>query len=180
MKRKNKFFWVFFILALLSLISIISLNYDAINFFIEENIHNYGYPAVFIVSFICDMIDQPILPEIPLVIAVSYGLNPFYVFLIGSLGISLIGLINFNIGRKFFRKKIGEICTTKKYFNYCKLFNKYGKICLLFSALSPLPYVTFVWLSGAFNMRFRDFFVLGMLVKTLRLGFFILLGFYVF
>ncbi len=179
MKTKNKIFWVVFITILIVLIYVISVNYDSINSFIKENIGLYGYPAIFLFSFLNDAIDQPIVPEVPAVLGVVYGLDVLFVFLCAVAGISLIGLINFNIGRKIFKKKVEEFCSTKKNKKYYDIFHKYGKWSLLLAALTPLPYVTFVWLSGAFEMKFKTFFVFGMLAKAFRLGV-ILLIVYIF
>ena len=143
MKTKNTLFWVLFIGIILILIFIVSLNYNNINSFIEENVGVYGYPAIFIFSFLSDAIDQPIVVEVPAVLGAIYGLDVLNVFLAGALGISLIGFINFNIGRIVFRKRIKDLCNIKKYSNYCRLFYKYGKLSLLLAALTPLPYVTF-------------------------------------
>lgn len=170
MKAKKNIFLVGFICIILALILIVSLNYEKVDSFVEQNVETYGYPAIFIFSFLGDSIDQPIVPEVPAILGVVYGLNVLYVFLIAALGISCMGFINFNVGRKIFSKKIGDLCTTKKYANYCRLFHKYGKWSLLLAGLTPLPYVTFVWLSGAFGMKFRTFFVFGMMAKVLRLG----------
>jgi membrane protein YqaA with SNARE-associated domain len=171
MKTKNKIFWVIFITILIVLIYTISVNSDSINYFIKANVKTYGYPAIFLFCFLDDTIDQPIVPEIPAILGVVYGLDVLFVFLIGSLGLSYIGLINFNIGRKVFKYKIEEFCSKDKNIKYYKLFQKYGKWSLLIAALTPVPYVTFVWLSGAFGMKFKTFFVFGMLGKVFRLGF---------
>lgn len=55
------------------------------------------------------------------------------------------------------------------YRNYCRIFNKYGERALLFSAFI-FPYIIFVWLSGAFQMKFRDFFLYGMIPRMIRTG----------
>lgn len=175
MGRGNKLFLVLFISIILVLILIITLNYNQINSFIEKNIETYSYLAIFLFSFLADAIDQPIVPEIPAILGVVYGLDPLSVFFVAVPGLWLISLINFGIGRRFFKKKIGDLCTTKKYTNYCKFFHRYGRWSLLLTALTPLPYVTFVWLSGAFDMKFRNFLVFGMIPKALRLGFFLLI-----
>lgn len=176
MNREDKLFWFLLIAIIAVLIVIITLNYESINSFIEVNVQDYGYPAIFIFSFLCDIVDQPIVPEVPAVLGIGYGLDVLNVFLVAVAGISIIGFINFSIGRRIFRKKIKELCKIDKYANYCKLFYKYGKLSLLLAALTPLPYVTFVWLSGAFDMKFRTFFIFGMMAKALRLGFFLLVG----
>lgn len=175
MKTKNKVFWVLFFIILIISIYIITINYNEINSFIEQNIESYGYPAIFLFCFLADVIDQPVIPEVPSLLGVLYGLDVFFVFLFGVAGIWLMSIINFNVGRRIFRYKLEDLCSTKRYANYCKFFYKYGKLSLLIAALTPLPYVTFVWLSGAFGMKFRTFFVFGMLAKALRLGFFLLM-----
>jgi membrane protein YqaA with SNARE-associated domain len=40
---------------------------------------------------------------------------------------------------------------------------------LLVAAISPIPYVFFVWMSGAFGMKLRDFFYFGAIPRTLRI-----------
>lgn len=171
MKTKTKIFWVVFITILIILIGIISVNSDLINSFVKENVGVYGYPAIFLFSFLTDVIDQPIVPEIPAILGVVYGLDVLFVFLYAAAGISLVSLINFNIGRKVFKYKLEEFCSKNKNIKYYNLFQRYGKWALLLAALTPLPYVTFVWLSGAFEMKFKTFFVFGMLGKVFRLGF---------
>jgi len=175
MKTKNKVFWVVFITILIVLIYIISVNYNSINSFIQEDIGAYGYPAIFLFSFLTDAIDQPIVPEVTAILGVVYGLDVLFVFLCAAAGISLVGFINFNIGRKVFKYKLEEFCSKNKNIKYYNLYSKYGKWALLLVALTPLPYVTFVWLSGAFGMKFRTFFVFGMLAKAFRLGFVLLI-----
>ena len=180
MGREDKLFWVLFISLIIILIFIATLNYDSINNFIEANVETYGYPAIFLFSFLCDAIDQPIVPEVPAVLGVIYKLDVMNVFLTAVLGIWLVSIINFNIGKIVFKKKIKDLFVIKKYAYYCNLFQKYGKLALLLAALTPLPYVTFVWLSGAFGMKFKTFFVFGMIAKSLRLGAILLLFVIVF
>lgn len=180
MKTKNKIFWIFLIIILAILITIITINYDQINFFIEQNIGVYGYPAIFFFCMLTDVIDQPIIPEVPSVLGLLYGLDVFFIFLFGVAGIWIMSVINFNIGKRVFKYKIESLSSTSKHRDYCKIFQKYGSLSLFIAALTPLPYVTFVWLSGAFGMKFRTFFVFGMLAKALRLGIFLLIGVLIF
>lgn len=180
MENKNKLFLILFISIILILILIVTLNSGKIDLFIRENIGIYGYPAIFLFCFLCDSIDQPILPEIPAVLGVFYGLKAPYVFLFAAIGISFMGLINFNIGRLVLSKRIVDLKTSKKYSKFYVLFHKYGRFSLLLAALTPLPYITFVWLSGAFGMKFRNFLIFGMIPKTLRLGFYLTLSYLIF
>lgn len=180
MKTRNKVFWVVFFIILITIIYIISVNYQEVNSFIEENIHIYGYPAIFLFAALADIVDQPIIPEIPSILGMLYGLNILFIFLFAVAGIWIMSIINFNIGKRVLKERLESVCGTNRYTDYCRIHNKYGKLALLLAALTPLPYVSFVWISGAFGMKFRDFFIFGMLAKILRLGSFLLLAYWIF
>jgi|GEM_PF-2630180 len=81
MKRKSFLFFVILALFVVSIALIVSWNADFLKSFIEGKIFLYGYPAVFAFSFLTDIIDQPIGPEVPASFAVVFGLDPLYVFL---------------------------------------------------------------------------------------------------
>jgi|WetSurMetagenome_2_1015567.scaffolds.fasta_scaffold660799_1 membrane protein YqaA with SNARE-associated domain len=171
MNRKDKIFIVSFFMVIVALSIIASLNLNAIHNFIKNNIERYGYPAVFVSNVLVEIVDQPIGPEFPPSIARLYGLNELFVFLLAVAGTWSMDIINYNIGRRFLSDKIKRSCKTKSYFNYCKFFYKYGPVALITVAILPLPYVFFVWLSGAFHMRFRTFFLAGMLARAFKIGF---------
>jgi len=174
MERKDKIFLIIFLLIVVILILIITLNLDFFYNFMDNNIEIYGYPAVFVFSFLSDIIDQPIGPEVPASVGAVFGLDPLYTFLLAVAGSSLISLINFYIGKRYLSEKLERVCKTKSYINYCRLFYKYGPVALLLAALTPVPYVFTIWLSGSFKMKLRNFFVFGLLARALRIGFILL------
>lgn len=161
-------------MIVIALILIVTLNIEFFYNLIDKYVEIYGYPAVFVFSFLADVIDQPIGPEVPASIGTLLGLDPLFVFLLAVAGSWIISLINFNIGRNYLSEKIQKSCKTRSYINYCRLFHKYGEIALLLATLTPVPYVFFVWLSGSFRMRLRNFFVFGLLARAFRIGFILL------
>jgi len=171
---KNKIFLVIWLLIIVNLSLIITLNVDYFYNLIRNNVERYGYTAVFVFSFLSDAIDQPIGPEWPASVGAVFGLDPLFVFLLAVLGSGSISLINFYIGRKYLSKRLECSCSTKIYVNYCKLFHTYGPIALLIGAITPVPYVFTVWLSGSFHMKLRNFFIFGLLARALRIGFILL------
>jgi undecaprenyl-diphosphatase len=180
MERKDKIFFVIFLMIVVTLILIVTLNLNFFYNFINKYVGIYGYPAVFIFSFLSDVIDQPIGPEVPASVGAVFGLDPLFTFLLAVFGSWSISLINFYIGSKFLSEKLERVCKTKSYINYCKLFYKYGPVALLIAALTPVPYVFTIWLSGSFHMKLRNFFIFGLLARALRIGvilFFVILFF---
>ena len=132
---------------------------------------SYGYPAVFILSFLSDIIDQPIGPEVVAGFGYVLGLNLLIVFILSVLGSWTISIINFYIGKYFLTHKIRASCSFDQHNNYCRLYQKYGRVELMIAALTPVPYVFSIWLAGAFGMKLRDFFLAGLLARMFRIGF---------
>lgn len=127
-----------------------------------------------LLSFLSDAVDQPFGPDAVGGFALIAGLSPFVVFILALSGGWCINMISFYVSRRYMSKRIVDSCSTREYGNYCRWFWKYGKWSLLFSAL-VFPYIIFIWISGAFQMKFRDFFIFGMIPRGVRIAFVIFL-----
>ena len=175
MERKDKIFWVIFLMTLVVLIAIVFFNIGTLNSFIKSYLNIYGYPAVFVFSALSNSFDQPIGPDAVAVAGRLVGLDVLYVFIFAVAGTWFMDILNYNLGKRVFSERVKASCSTKKYNNYCKLFFKYGRFALLISALLPIPEIFMEWLAGAFHMNKRDFFFCAMLPKAFRIGL-VLLG----
>ncbi len=175
MKLKNPYRLIFFIIFSLGIALLVGFNLNYAKLLIEKSILVYGYLAVFAFGFLVDFIVQPIGPEVPASLGLIFGLNFYYVFLFVLFGSYLGSVISFFIGRNFLDSDIKRICKSKKRKKYCKLFRKYGKFALLIASVSPVPYVLFCWLSGAFKIKFTDFIIFGLVPRTFRILFVMLL-----
>ena len=173
MKTKNKIFFAVLLLIVAVIFVSAYMNYNYIKFEVADYVNVYGYPVLFVLAAILEAVEQPIGAEVPGIVGVLLGLNYYLVILFILLGTYISSFLNFYIGRKYFSKKVEGSCSLKEYGGYCNLFRKYGKWVLAASALTPLPYVIFVWLSGAFHMKIRDFVLYALLPKTIRLIFLI-------
>ncbi|HIG94615.1 MAG: hypothetical protein QT05_C0018G0004 [archaeon GW2011_AR13] len=168
MKEARKFL-IYILIFYVSFFLIAFLNQERIENFIEEKIKDGGYFFVFFFSFLMDVLDQPIGPEVPGIIGVLFNLDYLIVFLFCAIG-SLIGsLFSFSFGKYVLSSKIGILCKSKKYNKHCKTFKRYGNISLLIASLTPVPYVLFCWLSGAFKMKLINFFIYGIIPRTIRI-----------
>lgn len=130
-------------------------------------ISSYGYPAIFFITIVVELLAQPIGPEIPLLTGGILKINMVYVSLIVMLGSIIASLINYKIGNLFYPR----LCKEKTCKKYTSFYKKYGRYGLLIASLGPVPYVPFCWFSGAFGMTMKRFFYFGVFPRILRIAF---------
>jgi len=152
-----------FFVVFIFLLFIIFLN--QIEYEISNLIAGYGYGAILVISFIVDVLAQPIGPEIPLFSGKLLGLNIFYVALLTIVGSITATYINYKVGGLFYDK----VCEERNCKKYLELYQKYGKYGLFVSAIGPIPYVPFCWLSGAFGFPIRKFLFYGLIPRIIRI-----------
>lgn len=168
-KKHTRFLVVFFSIAFFIAL-LVYLNYDYLQQNMAYLVQQYGYPVVFLLSFLVDVLEQPFGPEIPGSFAIAMGLNAHLVFIIVVTG-NLTGVtFSYFIGKTLLANKIQSLGQTEKYARYWDMFLKYGKYGLFVATLSPVPFVFFCWLSGAFNLKMRDFYLYGFVPRILRIG----------
>ena len=166
--RNKIFLAAFFIIAFGGFFAVL-FNLDFLESSLRDGIAGWGILAVFILSLIVELLEQPIGPEVPAGFAVALGLSFPLVLLASSIGNFIGSLVSFYIGRNFLAYRIQRVCSVKKHGNYCRFFSKHGRIALFVAAISPVPYVLFCWLSGAFYMKVRDFIIFGSIPRTFRI-----------
>jgi membrane protein YqaA with SNARE-associated domain len=175
MKKRNQIYlFVFFVLVIAFFIFVLN-NLSSFNNLVEKTVGAFGVFAVFLFSLLSDTLVQPIGPEVSATLGVAFGLNAYLVFLFSILGSLVGGLISFYVGRRFLLEKFEVSCSVKDHRRYCGLFEKYGKLSLAIAAITPLPYVLFVWMAGAFNLNVKDYLLYGFLPRVIRIGFVILI-----
>ena len=136
---------------------------------ILKYIQVYGIFAVLVLAFLLDMLWQPVGPEVPISIAILFGLNSFYVFIFTLLGSYSASLLNYFLGRGILSNKVMFSMTKEDRIKYSNLFKKYGKWGLFVAAIGPIPWVPFCWLAGSFKMKFRRFVIYGLVPRLLRI-----------
>lgn len=136
---------------------------------IESELYNlifvYGYLAIFSVSFVVDILAQPIGPELPLIAAKTIGLDMILTSLLIIIGSTLASFFSYKIGKIFYPR----LCRDKKCEKYFSLYKRYGKYGLLVASLGPVPYVPFCWFSGAFGLPIKQFIYFGILPRAIRI-----------
>lgn len=166
---KNKKLLITFLVIILTLIIIVSLSPHYFGTVIKQNIKEHDYLAIFVFTFLSDLIDQPLGPDLVAVIGLYFKLSIVYIFLASILGTWSVSLVNYYIGQRVFYDNINNLHNSKKYKKAYHLINKYGEYGLLLSATLPImPYTICTWFAGAFKMKMRHFFFYGMLPKVIK------------
>ncbi|WP_456374866.1 phosphatase PAP2 family protein [Methanocaldococcus sp.] len=132
-----------------------------------EMVKNYGYIGIFIISF-TEAFIQPIPPDIFIISAPFFGLNPIISAIVASIGTTLGGLFGYYLGYKLghpiFVKLFGEKYLQKGE----EFFNKYGAYGIILAGFTPIPYKVVAWLSGIFKIRILIFTIATVIGRAPR------------
>jgi membrane protein YqaA with SNARE-associated domain len=154
-----------FVLIILLVGLLIYLNLNFFNTTIRSYVEKFGYLGIFLFSFIADALVQPIGPEAPALIGVLFKLNFVGIIISTLLGSYLASLMIFYLGKTYLQSKFKFINKKRNY----ELFEKYGKWGLALAAISPVPWVVFCWLSGAYRLKLKQFIFYGLIPRTIRI-----------
>ncbi len=129
---------------------------------------DYGYGAILAVSFLADMIMQPIGPDIPLIAGIVLGLNPMLSFIFAAAGSLAATALGYYLGSMYGEMGFMKFYGYSKYEKWRRYYEKYGKILVVVAALTPLPFVPICWISGIFNMNKIEFIIFGIGSRLFR------------
>jgi membrane protein YqaA with SNARE-associated domain len=152
------------IAAVLFLVGIFFLKYLKSEIFLWMS--TYGYGALFIIVLLVDMLPQPIGPEIAFINGRILELNVWAVMVLALVASTGASFLDYFIGKAFSPQENYQGKRWKKYSGY---YHKYGVYALLVSAMGPVPYVPFCWLSGSFNLPLRKFLLFAIVPRAIRI-----------
>jgi membrane protein YqaA with SNARE-associated domain len=167
---KNKIKNIFFIfISIVIFIILLSYYYsDFLKLFVSNFILTYGYFAVFVVSYLLDLIMQPFAPDLPIFVGISLFLDPFIVVFFAVIASILATITGYYLGLKFGSTGFKKVYGNKRYRDLRIKYNKYAFIVPI-AAFSPVPYVPICWISGSLRMNKFKFFIYAVIPRTLRL-----------
>jgi len=137
-------------------------------------IENYGIPSLFALSLLLDLIPQLISPIMILGAGILAGMNVHYAVLITMIGSTIGSTLGFIIGKRYMCKAVHLTMSEEKRLKLRHFTNKYGKIVVPITAISPLPYLPI--LLGAMNFSKKNFLLYGVVPRILS---FILFGYFI-
>jgi len=124
----------------------------------ENLIRDHGYSGIFVVAF-SESIIQPVPPDIFIVGASIFGLDPLICAVISTVGSTLGGITGYILGHKLGTPVFIRLFGEKYFIMGEEFFEKYGVWGVVIAGFTPLPYKVIAWLSGIFNMSILKFTV---------------------
>ncbi|MEM4637867.1 MAG: hypothetical protein QXK76_02470 [Candidatus Woesearchaeota archaeon] len=164
-------FWILMLLIFFSVLLFAVYVKQIIALFISD----FGYLGIFIVSFITDLLVQPIGPDLPLVFGVFAGLNPWIVLVFVLLGSYVALLSAYYIGKTIGSAGIEKIVGKKVFFSLQK-YETGSKWFMFIGALTPIPYIPY--LAGLWRFSFIDTIIFVAVPRTIRFAVVLLFAYY--
>ena len=168
-KKRNRIFLLVFLIVVIAIAVIFAFNSANLRNFTLKYVERYGFVGILSLTFVLEMLWQPIGPELPVSIGILFGLPHIPVLIFTLIGSYLVSLLNYYIGKGYLSKKLMFSLETDDRGKYRSLFKKYGKWGILLAAIGPIPWVPFCWLAGSFKMKFRKFAIYGLIPRTIRI-----------
>jgi len=169
-KKRNRIFLLVLLTIVITIAIIFAFNSTNLRNFTLKYIEKYGLVGILALTFILEMLWQPIGPEVPVSIGILFGLTPIFVLIFTLIGSYLASLLNYYIGKGYLSKKLMFSLEIGDRSKYKDLFKKYGKWGVFLAAIGPIPWVPFCWLAGSFKMKFREFAFYGLIPRTIRIA----------
>ncbi len=118
----------------------------------QSIVDNYGYLGIFLVAFTESFI-QPVPPDIFIMGASAFGLNPIISAIVATIGSLFGGLFGHFLGNKLGHPVFIKLFGDKYLIKGEDFFNKYGVWGVTIAGFTPLPYKVIAWLAGIFEMK---------------------------
>lgn len=142
-------------------------NYKTVTDYATADIQYYGLWALFIFTFLFEILPQFISPDYILLFAIGLGINTYIAVIVTILASSLGSWLAFLIGYHYGFGIIASLFSEKKLNKILNFWCKHGKWYVLLSATLPLPIPFIPVLFGALRMSKRDFLVWGIIPRAL-------------
>lgn len=161
---------LFRVIAVLMLLLTVSAIVVGIFFrgFIEEEISieigRFGLIVVLFLFFLIDFLPQIISPYVMMASGSLLGLNGGYIIFFVVAGSLLGSILGFWLGHKIREHVVESMFEESSYARVRNGMNKYGRWYVLFSAVTPLPYVPVIF--GSLNLSYRNFLLFGMIPRA--------------
>lgn len=164
-------FWVLMILIFISFALFAFYVQQIITIFVSD----YGFIGIFIMSFITDLLVQPIGPDVPLILGVAVKLNPWIVLLTVLLGSYTALLVAYYLGKTVGAAGIERIIGKKRFAKLSK-YETGSKWFMFIGSLTPIPYIPY--LVGLWRFSFVDTIMFVIIPRTLRFVIVLIFSYY--
>jgi len=157
LKRSLKKMGVLTLVLMVGIITLGLLFASELQAFSHVVVETLGYTGIGVGIFIADALTFPVPPDFYLAVAVTAGLDPVKVIIVGSICSIMGGISGFAIGRW-----LGTVSFTQKLVEPfreegTRLINKLGVTAVIVAALTPIPFSITCVLAGMMGMTWKVF-----------------------
>lgn len=168
-RYKNIFSSAFALLALLVVVFILFGVYRAqIKVFARNAVENFGLPALLLLTWLSDVIIQPIPADVFVFGSTFGGGNLLAVALVAGNASAVGGMTGFFLGRWFGPWRFRQVFGRQLLRRGRNLFKNYGALAVFVSGVTPIPYSACCWVAGIYNMSAVHLFFASVVSRTLR------------
>jgi len=129
---------------------------ESLKDFFEELVKEYGYFAIFLISF-TESIIQPVPPDPFIAGATAFGMNPLTASIIATAGSVSGGVIAYLLGKYLGEPVAVRLLGKDRYIKAEAVYGRYGVWAVIVAAITPIPYKVFCWLSGILELGLLRF-----------------------
>jgi len=130
---------------------------------ISETMANWGLFAVAFYTFILELIPQSISAHLIILLTGLLKINSPLSMIIILVSAAISSIFGFWLGRKIEKGFFEDLVGKKTFSKVKRAMTRYGSGYVLVSAISPLPYIPILF--GAFNMKWRNFLIWGLIPR---------------
>lgn len=149
---------------------------DNVKIFAQNFVEEFGYPALFLLTWLSDAIIQPIPADV-FVFGTSFGgAHILTTAIVAGVASALGGITGYIIGYLIGAKQLKKFIS-KDYLKKGRyLFHVYGWWTIFISAVTPIPYSVTCYIGGIYKMPVMNVLVPSLIARTLRYLLFAWLG----
>lgn len=163
-----KYATILFVVLVIGIFIATILLYTQLKIQILSFISTYGYIALFFITYLLELLFQPIAADIPIITFILAKANVYLTVLIVLAAMYIASITNYYLGRVYGEWGLKKLTSEKQYNKWKKLYLKYGRYILLIASVSPVPYAPMCWIVGMFKMKKIEFFTYALIPRTIR------------
>lgn len=131
-------------------------------------VENYGYGALFVLTWLSDVLIQPI-PADFLVFGSRFGGSSLLLTAVtAGTSSALGGTTGYYVGRLFGPWRFRRIFGSKILRAGRNLFRKHGALAIFVAGVSPIPYSATCWIGGIYKTPLHEVVIASLISRTLR------------
>jgi membrane protein YqaA with SNARE-associated domain len=143
----------------------------------KYSVNQYGYPAIFVLTWLSDVLIQPIPADVIVFGSTFGGAHIVRTAVVAGVASTLGGLTGYFIGTWFGPKRFRRIFGIHMLRNGRDLFRNYGALAIFVSGITPIPYSAVCWVGGIYRVPIGKVLLASFFSRSLRYLFFGWLGY---